>query len=212
MAGSFSSPSLVQQYQPHLIVRNTYHPSSISALAEPYVMASRYTAPTGRSLVKRQAVGGRTAGCPLTHVSQPLPCQPGLATALLEPTRSSTRELEPERRFELLTCALRGRSEGSRYVPGGPAQSQSVLVTVRAEDRSENHRGAVGRSGTQCWDRFGTGRLTMSNLQSGHVVCRRTSIALALPSSAASLEVKSVGSEATKSLPRFVCEGTGTRE
>jgi len=38
--------------------------------------------------------------------------------------------VEPERRFELLTCALRGRSRWSRSVPPDADRVHYVLVTM----------------------------------------------------------------------------------
>jgi hypothetical protein len=59
--------------------------------------------------------------------------------------------------IEPATSALSGRSAGSRCVPEGPAQSQSVLVTGQAKYRTGIHWDAAGRSGTQLlgqsWDR-----------------------------------------------------------
>ena len=45
--------------------------------------------------------------------------------------QKTTSELEPERRFELLTCALRGRSGQSRPVSADARRFHHVLVTMR---------------------------------------------------------------------------------
>lgn len=55
-------------------------------------------------------------------------------------------EVEPERRFELLTCAVRGRSAGFRSVPGNALQSQAVHVIQRTHARPEILQDGVGRT------------------------------------------------------------------
>ena len=97
----------------------------------------------------------------------------------------------PERRFEILTCALRGRLAGSRGVPDGPVQSHSVLVIVPLDGRIEIHWDTAGPSGTQLlgqsWDRVGTDqsvlmyRRSASPTTSEEVVVRRGTLVDDLP-------------------------------
>jgi len=72
------------------------------------------------------------------------------------PERYPTSELEPERRFELLTCALRGRSGQSQSIPARAMRSRCVLVTRPRADRLEIQWDGWGRSGSQLlgqsWD------------------------------------------------------------
>jgi hypothetical protein len=62
---------------------------------------------------------------------------------LLDQDKSAS-ELEPERRFELLTCALRGRSEQSPEISENPGLSQYSWSEPFALNHAETRRDREG--------------------------------------------------------------------